>query len=249
MEDDYHNKFLVGQVFDYAGVTYTVVDSLGTPEKGSTEYSYEEILGGYRFSIGGLIIGDSNYDDNAFRTIQTVHDRTIILDLAVKNSLEFKYKCIDADIIAYCYDDPFLSYNRNSGGSELILWITIIAVIISVLTLCIYLVMRTSLMNRVKEIGVYRAIGANKFDIIKSFFIEYLVLFALTVFIGFMIASGVIWAIMSIDISMLSVVFLPFWLWLVVGGGVFTISALCAMLPVLTMLRKTPAAILAKYDI
>ena len=37
-----------------------------------------------------------------------------------------------------------------------------LAVILAIMSVCMYFIMRSSLMNRIKEIGIYRAIGVSK---------------------------------------------------------------------------------------
>ena len=245
-----HSKFKQGATFAFGEMEYTIVDSIGVYDEngGSTSASISEIIC-YFISKGTFIVNDQAYKDSAYKLIICNAFNSTYFDVAVTNAIEFSKKCDLEGLINYNCEDSLINSNYVNPPSSSVFWIVAIIIIVTVMTICIYLIMRTSLMSRVKEIGVYRAIGATKFDIIRSFFIEFLVLFFLTVFIGFILASSLIWAIMGIDVMMLTVVYLPFWLWLIVGIGLFTLSALCAMIPVVTMLSKTPAAILAKYDI
>ncbi len=122
------------------------------------------------------------------------------------------------------------------------------AVLFLVMSLCMYFIMRSSVMSRIKEIGIYRAIGVSKKNLIFKFFIETLVLITLTVYIGFILMSYVIGSV-SKGAMMETYVYYPLW----VAGGLFAVITLiviiCGLLPTITLLKKTPSQILSKYDI
>ena len=122
-------------------------------------------------------------------------------------------------------------------------------VIIAVMSVCMYLIMRSSLMSDIKDVGICRAIGVSKRNIIYRYFVESLVLFALTVLVGFIIASVGVFGVMSAGAIMESVVYSPVWLAGVTLMLLFGISVVCGILPVRMLLSKSPAEILSKYDI
>jgi ABC-type antimicrobial peptide transport system permease subunit len=76
-----------------------------------------------------------------------------------------------------------------------------------------------------------------------------MVLFVLTVFVGYLIASGLMTMVASISTGVMTVVYYPWWLALLTLLGIFGITAICGQIPIRSLLRKTPAEILAKYDI
>ena len=122
-------------------------------------------------------------------------------------------------------------------------------VVVVLLSLCMYFIMRSSLLSRVKEAGIYRAIGTSKRNILFKFLMETLVLTTLTVFIGFLLMSGFIFLCFSLSSMVKSIFFYPVWLALIVLVVLYAICLLCGVLPVFSLLRKTPSEILAKYDI
>ena len=124
-----------------------------------------------------------------------------------------------------------------------------LAVMTAILCLCMYFIMRANLMGRVREVGIRRAIGVTKKNLVFRFLIEALVLCARTVLIGFLLSSFVmrLWVTNSALMKMLF--YYPLWMMLVLLILLVSLCAFCGVLPVLLLLRKKPSAILAKYDI
>ena len=124
-----------------------------------------------------------------------------------------------------------------------------LAVFIAVMSLCMYLMMRASLMGRIREIGIYRAIGVSKKNLVFRFFVESLAVTSLTVLIGYLFSSVLIsaWLVKAPLIG--EFFYYPLWMALSVLALLYAISALCGTLPVLRLLRRTPSEILSKYDI
>ena len=126
--------------------------------------------------------------------------------------------------------------------------ISIIA-LTAIMSLCMYFIMKSSVMNRIKEIGIYRAIGVSKKNFIFKFVIETLVLTSCTVLIGYLLSSGFIYVLSSLTPVMEEMLYYPWYLSISLLILLYGISLLCGVLPVLTLLRRTPSEILAKYDI
>ena len=123
-----------------------------------------------------------------------------------------------------------------------------LAVVVGIMCLCIYFIMRSSFMSRVKEIGIYRAIGVSKKNLKYKYLIEALLVTTLTVFIGYLLACLFITLMIS-TLSITSLFYFPAWLGAVILIVIYGFCTLFGMLPVSSLLRKTPAGILAKYDI
>ena len=112
-----------------------------------------------------------------------------------------------------------------------------------------YFIMRSALLSRIKEIGIYRAIGVCKKNLVFRFMVESLVLSGLTVFVGYLCASGFLFTVYNASSLVSSIFYYPLWLALVVLAALTGICLFFGILPVLMLLRKTPSQILAKYDI
>ena len=128
--------------------------------------------------------------------------------------------------------------------------VTVITVtaVIALMCLCVFFIMRSSFMSRVREVGILRAIGVTKKNLTFRFAVETALLLLLTVVPGYLLSF---WFIGSLSgAPLLSEIFyFPLWL----GVGLFVILAavtlIFGVLPAITLLRKTPSEILSKYDI
>jgi putative ABC transport system ATP-binding protein/putative ABC transport system permease protein len=151
-------------------------------------------------------------------------------------------------LISDVYDDAIT--NAKEMRADVILpTLTTSAVLIGFAMVGFYFVIRSSLISRIYEVSVYRALGVKKNDIFVSFIVEIFVLTSISTLIGYIIAS--------VSLSRLSngligefnfflVNPLTFLLGLIIA---YVINMLAGILPVYLLLRKTPAQILAQYDI
>ena len=139
----------------------------------------------------------------------------------------------------------FLAERRESIISSLIS----LAVMLTVMCICMYFVMRSSLMNRIKEVGIYRAIGVSKRNLVFRFLVEAGVLTAMTVLIGYFAVSAFIYVGLGISPLVGEVLYYPIWYAFLVLVLIVSVSLICGILPIIFLLRKTPSEILAKYDI
>lgn len=123
------------------------------------------------------------------------------------------------------------------------------AVLLVLMSVCMYFIMRSSLMGRIKEVGIYRAIGVSKKNLVFKFFIEAIVLTTLTVFIGYLLTSAFLFACLEMSSLIAEIFYYPLWLAGAVLAILYVISLFFGTLPITSLLRKTPSEILAKYDI
>lgn len=137
----------------------------------------------------------------------------------------------------------------ESELADIIAGLVAIVVLLTIMSVCMYFIMRSALMNRIKEVGIYRAIGVSKKNLIFRFFTEALVLASLTVFLGYLATSAFIFVCMNLSPLVAEVFFYPVWLAGIVLVVLYALSLVCGTLPILSLLRKTPSEILAKYDI
>lgn len=124
-----------------------------------------------------------------------------------------------------------------------------LAVVLGILCVCMFFIMRSSTMGRVKEIGIYRAIGVKKKNLTFRFLVEAMVLASTSVLIGYAIASFFVRLTLDQTVLLATQVYYPWWLALGVFVLIYLICGIFGVLPVSLLLRKTPSQILAKYDI
>lgn len=112
-----------------------------------------------------------------------------------------------------------------------------------------YFVIRSSLISRIYEVSVYRALGVKKTDIFRSFLVEIVTMTTISTLVGYVLATilldklqgGLLGRFNFFYVSPLSVVF-----------GIiilYIINILAGIAPVFLLLKKTPAQILSQYDI
>lgn len=138
----------------------------------------------------------------------------------------------------------YLKEKQDSIKSSIVF--AIIMLVISLVE--IYLMIRSSFLSRIKEIGILRAIGVKKADIYRMFLGEILAITTAASIPGIILMTYVLKNLSQI--SYLSRMFIINWQ--TVGISILIIylfNILIGLLPLYGVLRKTPAQILARYDV
>ena len=111
----------------------------------------------------------------------------------------------------------------------------------------LYFIMRSSLISRVYEVGVYRALGVKKGNVYRLFVSEIVLISLFTSLLGVVAASLFIARVNSL--SPIEIIYYPWYVSFISLGFLFGCNLLIGLLPVITLLRLTPSEILTKYDI
>jgi ABC-type lipoprotein export system ATPase subunit/ABC-type antimicrobial peptide transport system permease subunit len=162
-------------------------------------------------------------------------------DKTIRDFKELDRKVIDvydADKKAY------LKENKESMNASLI----VAAIMLGISLVEIILMTRSSFLSRIKEVGIYRAIGVKKSDIYKMFMGEAFAITTLTSIPGVLFMGYCINVIS--DIKYISRNYIMNWgviLLCIVILYVFNIVV--SLIPVFNTMRKTPAQILARHDL
>lgn len=112
----------------------------------------------------------------------------------------------------------------------------------------IYLMVRASFLSRIKEVGIYRAIGVKKLDIYKMFLGEILVITTLASVPGYILMGMILSEISKIEYigSMFLIDTKVMTISLII---IYVLNILMGLLPVTLVIRKTPAQILSRNDV
>jgi len=113
--------------------------------------------------------------------------------------------------------------------------------------LMLYFVMRSNMISRIKEIGIYRALGLRRYNIYKMHLGEILAITSLFSFSGYILALFVMFQ--SNRKILIPVFKLNFPVLFGSLAIIVIINVLVGLLPVFRLMRNTPQAILSKYDI
>lgn len=145
------------------------------------------------------------------------------------------------------YDSEKQAYTDNrsdSTRSTIILGLVMLAISL----IEILLMTRSSFLSRIKEIGIYRAIGVKKTDIYKMFLGEIFAITTVSSLIGIGIMSYILYHLCQIEFISTMFALNP----VVVGCAVaivYVFNSIVGLIPVFGTMRKTPAAILARHDV
>ena len=140
--------------------------------------------------------------------------------------------------------DDYVKSNREYTNSSLL----VAGVILGISLIEIFLMVRSSFLSRVKEVGIYRAIGVKKIDIYNMFFGEIFAITTIASVPGVILMAYILKTLSSI--KYLSSMFI-----INVYGVVITIvflyvfNLIIGLLPVFNTIRKRPAQILSRYDL
>lgn len=109
----------------------------------------------------------------------------------------------------------------------------------------LFLLMRSSMMARIYQIGVYRALGVKKNNVHKIFLTEIFFITLITTLLGI----GVVYFTITQINSVVEVIRFPWYISPLAFVSILVVNLTVGSLPILGLLRLTPSQILSKYDI
>lgn len=186
----------------------------------------------------------SNTNTIKYSLISNSSDMT--LSVKDKNKALNDFKAMVLNIKdSYQYSrDKYYNTRMDSMASTLIF--SVVILLISLIE--IYLMMRSSFLSRIKEVGIYRAIGMKRLDIYKMFIGEIIAITTLGSMTGVFFSSYVIYQLTTVSYyankflmngtTVLTIVII-----------VYLFNLLVGLLPCALTLRKTPAEIMSRSDI
>ena len=141
-----------------------------------------------------------------------------------------------------------LNNYKNEKSDSMKASLIVSFVILAISFIEIFLMIRASFLSRIKEIGIYRAIGVKRTDICKMFMGEILAITTITGIPAVMFVSYALKNLMTINFfEMNYVVNLSTILISIIILYIFNI--IVGLIPVFNIIRQTPAAILSRKDI
>ena len=112
----------------------------------------------------------------------------------------------------------------------------------------IYLMIRSSYLSRIKEIGIYRAIGTKKSDIYKMFYGEIIAITTVASLPGILFTTYALKTLQTISYFEKNYLVNPFTIILSILI-VYLFNIIVGLLPIMKIVSKTPASILARKDV
>ncbi|MBO5510714.1 MAG: ABC transporter ATP-binding protein/permease [Clostridia bacterium] len=123
-----------------------------------------------------------------------------------------------------------------------------VLVVLALMCLCVFFIMRSSFMSRVREVGILRAIGVTGKNLTFRFTVETALLLLLTTVPAYILSALFIGSL-SDAVLVSTVFYFPAWMAIGLLCVISAVGILFGILPALLLLRKTPSEILSKYDI
>ena len=261
------NNYLFNINNDNNLLDYTLIEDLKIDKGRLPEKDYEIVVNSeykYQYPLNKEI----NVKVND-RKLKVVGYYTNSIDKILTNNNTIKYKLLDdnKEIIVYPKDkDGVIDYfEKNSiniqdiyskdrkdyinDRKDYIKSSSLVAIIMLGISLVeIYLIIRSSFLSRIKEVGILRAIGIKKKDIYKMFLGEILAITLTISTLGILVMAYIINGLtklplmgdnylINLPIVLLSLII------------VYGFNILVGLLPVFNTIRKTPAEILSRTDV
>ncbi len=121
-------------------------------------------------------------------------------------------------------------------------------VVLTAMSVSYYFIIRSSLISRIYEVSVYRALGVTKGDIRKIFVTEIVLITSLTSLLGYLVTTYILYRVQMVTEDYFEFIHVSFFSLIAGIVLIYAINIISGILPVSNLLRKTPAEILSKYD-
>ena len=210
-------------------------------------------VAGHKLTVVGFY--SSNYaDDDTYY----VNAETIRL-FYISKQKNFSAYAPDVNLLKAILDQSGVPSSVNdirdrnkfiNSQKDLLISALIVAGIIMLISLIeMYLMLRSSFLSRIKEVGTLRAIGLKKSDIYMMFIGEILVITFITAVPGISVMYFALARLVNLTYYFDSVYMLTPLVAAITFGIILVFNLLAGLIPVFTTMRKTPAQILARTDI
>ena len=210
-------------------------------------------VAGHKLKVVGYYTSDGAEDDTYY-----VHADTINADYISKQK-SFTAYAPKTSVLKSLLDKEGLSSKVNdtrdrrqyvnTRRSQLTSALIVAGIIMLISLIEMFLMLRSSFLSRIKEVGTLRAIGLKKRDIYRMFAGEILVITFITAIPGIAIMYFVLSQVVKITYYIEGLYMLTPVVALITLGVILLFNLLAGLIPVNVTMRKTPAQILARTDI
>ena len=199
-----------------------------------------KVVGYYKsVSENGLLVSENTIKNRLILTSDKFVISSSDKDSTISELKSSKYNVVDT------YKDSLSNYKRSieESNRNKIIYSSVI-VIISLIE--IYLIVRSSFLSRVKEVGILRSIGVKRKDIYKMFMGEILSITLISSVPGLIVMGYILYTLSKI--SVLNIV-INWYVVLISLAIILVFNTLFGLLPVYKTIRKTPHEILSRNDV
>ena len=230
---------------------YEVIVNINHKEEMPLNKEIRKMLGDRRLVVVGYYTSFYNFDyyfvnDNMIELLLVNRSKDITIYPKNMDLVINKYKLNNINIYSnYAHErSVYIKSNMNNIKTSIIS--SIVILVISLIE--ILFMIRSSFLSRIKEVGIYRAIGVKKTDIYMMFSGEILAITTLCCVPGIILCTYILNILNSISYieGMFKINIFIFLLSIIT---VYVFNLVIGLLPVYNTLRKRPAEILARTDI
>ncbi len=229
----HQNILPIGSTLEYNKNTITIV--------GYYDINDSSLITSNYFNNNPLLINANTFDklrEVGFLVISTNNKKELIDGLKAYNS-----SLVPQDMQEDIREDYYFERMYTAKST-----ITMCAVLLVVTLLEIYFLNRSAFLSRIREVGIYRAIGVHKGDIYRMFASETLYTTVVYGFGGIIISYFLLDALVTYrEFSEIFFINIPIAIGCMLVVLIFNL--IVCLLPVMNVLRKTPAEILSRKDI
>ena len=208
-------------------------------------------MGGAKFKIVGIVEKDGKcaYKMNANATsIVTYSCFTTSRYEQLKGYLENNGLVVDT-----VYNMTYQTMKEENRDQKLIL-VPVIIILFAISLVYIYFSMRSKMINDIYTIGIYRALSYSRTKITVKYAFDIFFMTLFTTALGYLMitlgSSAISKAINKVAMGYATqIVVSEYASTYIILAGIFGVSIIIGILPITSLLRKTPSQILAKYDI
>lgn len=185
-------------------------------------------------------------NDNMINYLIITAGKNLVVSAYDKEKVIASYQELGLDI-RDSYENSKEQYKKSrESTTKATLISSLVVLVISLIE--IILMLRSSFLSRIKEVGIYRAIGLKKKDIYIMFSGEIIAITTLAAIPGILLSAYVFKTISTISFLSREFIVNPIII-LTAIIIVFVFNLFFGLLPVMNTLRKRPAQILARTDI
>lgn len=236
LAEDYAEKFLSITV---EGPKFLIGEQIRTNPSTSQLKITGIVDGGY----SGIWMDDELFDE-AYENLST--SSLMVLTKDIEAIEEWAGGSIWNVENQYELEKSNFEYLRNSILTTLLV---VILVSIGIMAFISMQTIKSSFINQVKEIGTLRCIGVSKGEVIRDFMFENLIRLSLSILAGIILTGVLLTSFEDVFRMIIGDIYVKLPLYLIsfaILGGIFMALT---YLNIASLLRKTPAEIMAKYDI
>lgn len=149
------------------------------------------------------------------------------------------------EAVANVYDSDF-AQDLKLAENKTFYILALSGIVVS--ALCIFLIMRSSLISRMYEVSVYRSIGVSRKEIKRIFLVEILLASTISSVFGFLLMTFLLIKGQTTVLSSVVARF-NFITIIIVVIGIYLVNTVFGLLPINLLLRKTPSNIMKQNDL